>query len=306
MAYRDDSSALQERFDSLSKQLEQVRAQAHALTAEEASLGRELDGVRARLDPAARRSLPLANVQIASPCSARWDEMKGDDRMRFCGDCKKHVHDLSKLTREEVDVFLHTHSEGACVRLYQRTDGTLITADCPVGLRRRRARALLVGTLSVGAAALFAFTALGSVLANRALDAGETPPRTVLVPLATATPRVPMVSTAVATPDTNAPPARPAELAMGFLWIDAPEGTRIYEGDRHLGNAPLQFAASSGPHALRAVHPKTKKKSTLIAVVVPRQIATARFEFDAPPRPSEATMGAMRIDHDPARLPNTL
>ena len=34
---------------------------------------------------------PLDNIRIASPCSANWDEMFGDERKRFCGDCKLNV-----------------------------------------------------------------------------------------------------------------------------------------------------------------------------------------------------------------------
>jgi hypothetical protein len=32
----------------------------------------------------------LTNVQIASPCSANWDEMIGDDASRFCNQCENH------------------------------------------------------------------------------------------------------------------------------------------------------------------------------------------------------------------------
>lgn len=294
MAYRNDSEALAERFESLTKQLDQLRAQAQALTAEEASLGRELDGVRARLDPAARRSLPLANVQIASPCDARWEDMQGDDRMRFCGDCKKHVHDLSKMNREQVDVFLHAHAEGACVRLYQRADGTLITADCPVGLRRRRARALLVATMSVGACAMLGFSALGSVVATRALEPCHVASEPAALATTTVVPRVPMVLAASSSPE----PARPSPQGLGFIWVDAPEGSRIYEGDRFLGTAPLQFAAPAGIHSLRAIHPRTKRSRSAVAVVWDRQVSTAHLQPD-PPRPPidehPMTMGKIEL-----------
>lgn len=55
MAYRDDSQPLKERHESLSKALEQVRAQSRALAGEEAALSGELLRVSARLldDPRA-------------------------------------------------------------------------------------------------------------------------------------------------------------------------------------------------------------------------------------------------------------
>ena len=38
---------------------------------------------------------PLDNVRVASPCSVDWNEMIGDNRKRFCGDCKLNVYNLS-------------------------------------------------------------------------------------------------------------------------------------------------------------------------------------------------------------------
>ncbi|MBS2033004.1 MAG: hypothetical protein JST54_34345 [Deltaproteobacteria bacterium] len=81
-------------------------------------------------------SEPL-RLEVASPCSANWDAMPGDARLRHCGACNKNVYDLSNLTRAEVEALI-TATEGKfCARLYQRTDGTVLTADCPKGLKDR-------------------------------------------------------------------------------------------------------------------------------------------------------------------------
>ncbi len=80
----------------------------------------------------------LDGVEIASPCSADWNSMAGDDRRRFCAQCKLHVHDLSRMTRDEAEELVRGAANGrVCVRLYRRADGTVLTRDCPVGLRRR-------------------------------------------------------------------------------------------------------------------------------------------------------------------------
>ena len=108
-------------------------------------------------------------IQIASPCPALWDEMAGDERVRFCKLCKLNVYNLSEMTREEAVAFIGRHIAGQassvtqradrqanngiqrmCVRLYRRADGTVLTKDCPVGLgvlRQRvvRAAAALAG-----------------------------------------------------------------------------------------------------------------------------------------------------------------
>ena len=89
---------------------------------------------------------PLNNIKIASPCSADWNAMYGDDRKRFCGDCKLNVYNLSGMTRDEAETLV-TNAEGRlCVRSYQRADGTVITADCPVGWAKIKARTKVYAT----------------------------------------------------------------------------------------------------------------------------------------------------------------
>jgi hypothetical protein len=84
----------------------------------------------------------LDRVSIASPCSADWQSMTGDDKRRFCAQCRLHVHDLSAMTTAEAEQLLRRAGEGrVCVRLFRRADGTVLTKDCPVGFRARVRRA---------------------------------------------------------------------------------------------------------------------------------------------------------------------
>jgi hypothetical protein len=75
----------------------------------------------------------LANVRVASPCSARWADMTGNDRARFCAQCQKHVYNLSEMTAESAANLIREKESSLCVRFYKRADGTVLTADCPVG-----------------------------------------------------------------------------------------------------------------------------------------------------------------------------
>jgi len=103
----------------------------------------------------------LDRIGVASPCSADWDAMNGDERKRFCADCKLHVYNLSAMTREE-SVELITQSEGRlCIRLFRRADGTILTKDCPVGLRAVRLRA---ARAAGRVAAAIAFMITGGVM----------------------------------------------------------------------------------------------------------------------------------------------
>ena len=75
--------------------------------------------------------------------------MSGTERVRFCGLCQKSVYELSGLTRAEVLALLQAKPD-ACVTFFQREDGTVLTADCPVGERlTRTARRIAWATRSV-------------------------------------------------------------------------------------------------------------------------------------------------------------
>jgi hypothetical protein len=94
----------------------------------------------------------LPQVHIASPCPAAWEEMRGDDRSRFCGECKLNVYNLSDMSADEAEAFLTDATGRVCVRYYRRADGTVMTRDCPRGLaaaRKRFARVLTTATVLV-------------------------------------------------------------------------------------------------------------------------------------------------------------
>lgn len=88
----------------------------------------------------------LDNIRIASPCSADWSAMVGDDRSRFCGSCQKHVYNLSAMTADEAAQLIREREGNLCGRLFRRADGTVLTSDCPVGVRAvwRRTKQLVV------------------------------------------------------------------------------------------------------------------------------------------------------------------
>jgi hypothetical protein len=140
MAYRDDLTALSARHD--------------ALAAEVTQKTRELDDARRLLEQAhARAKLPvLDNLRVAAPCTADWNQMTGDERTRHCGDCKKNVYNLTGMTREEAEALVIEKNGDLCVRYFQRHDGTILLADCEIGVKRRRRRR----RIATAAAALLA------------------------------------------------------------------------------------------------------------------------------------------------------
>lgn len=79
-------------------------------------------------------------LRIASPCPSNWEQMNGDDRVRFCEMCNLHVYNISQMTRKETAALIASTEGRLCARLFRRSDGTIITKDCPVGLRAIRRR----------------------------------------------------------------------------------------------------------------------------------------------------------------------
>lgn len=113
----------------------------------------------------------IDEIDVASPCPANWNEMKGGDRVRFCSDCKKNVYNLSAMTRAEAIALVdELEPDGFCGRFFRRADGTMLTADCPVGLaeqlRRKSRRAFAAGLYLI----TLLFLAATSFVTGRALQ----------------------------------------------------------------------------------------------------------------------------------------
>ena len=129
-----------------------------------------------------RIAIPLEKVSVASPCTASWDAMTGDDRVRFCGQCQKHVYNLSEMQRDEAEALVQSvegrlrvgcHDGRLCIRYYRRADGTLLTADCPVGLKAARRRLKLLAGSAVGSVVLMVGAALTGIGLLRTSQTGE-------------------------------------------------------------------------------------------------------------------------------------
>jgi hypothetical protein len=97
------------------------------------------------------RAFPLELIEVATPCHASWDAMTGDDRSRFCGECQRHIYNLSGMTRADAEALVQEKEGKLCVRFYRRADMRVMTADCPVGLAALRQKLLRRAGMVVGA-----------------------------------------------------------------------------------------------------------------------------------------------------------
>jgi carboxypeptidase family protein len=96
------------------------------------------------------QSVNIDRLRIATPCPVGWEQMTGDDRVRFCDHCQLNVYNISALSTLEAETLIASTEGRICARLFRRADGTILTKDCPVGLRVLRLR------VSKKAAAVFA------------------------------------------------------------------------------------------------------------------------------------------------------
>jgi hypothetical protein len=105
----------------------------------------------------------LDHIRVASPCPMNWEQMAGDDRVRHCDLCSLHVYNIAEMSRTDAETLIAKTEGRICARLFRRTDGTVITKDCPVGLRAIRRRIARVA----GAAFATILSLCGSVAGQK-------------------------------------------------------------------------------------------------------------------------------------------
>jgi hypothetical protein len=111
-----------------------------------------------------RTTIPLEVIDIPNPCPVEWNEMRGDERVRFCRHCSLHVYNLSEMTRDAAEALVAEREGRLCVRFLRRADGTVITRDCENAWKRAAKRASRLA----GAATALALAAVLSPLAGLA------------------------------------------------------------------------------------------------------------------------------------------
>ena len=147
--------------------------------------------------------LPLDVIQVAQPCHESWDRMTGDDRVRFCLGCRKHVHNLSALTRTEAERLVCEAAGSLCVRFSRAQGGAIQTLEYQPPAPRRRgwrfwtAVSTCVATLVAGVN--------GYLLAQGKPPVGAGVPAVTMGKVA-----APPVMGLVAPPANPTPPAPPA------------------------------------------------------------------------------------------------
>ncbi|MGI8731828.1 MAG: carboxypeptidase-like regulatory domain-containing protein [Pyrinomonadaceae bacterium] len=104
-------------------------------------------------------------IEIKTPCTADWDSMIGNDRIRFCEHCNLTVNDLSNLTPKRVRRLIVKSRGRLCVRYRRLPDGSPLLKAVPKKLHtigRRASR--------IAAGAFTATLSLSNAVAQTAID----------------------------------------------------------------------------------------------------------------------------------------
>jgi hypothetical protein len=86
--------------------------------------------------------------------------MQGDERVRFCLQCRQSVYDVSGMTGTQAETLITGRTGQVCLRLFRRADGRVMARDCPVGVFQaaRRRLAKTVGACAFLGVLLFGWT----------------------------------------------------------------------------------------------------------------------------------------------------
>ena len=77
-------------------------------------------------------------LRVVRPCPMDWDSFAGDDKVRFCPECGKNVHNVSAMTRREAADLIAADASVPCLRGVAAPDGTLMSVGQLAAWNRRQ------------------------------------------------------------------------------------------------------------------------------------------------------------------------
>jgi hypothetical protein len=127
----------------------------------------------------------LNKITIPTPCPMDWNGMSGNDRMRFCDSCGKHVYNFAAMTSSEASALIRGQEGEVCGRLSRQSGGTVITADSPLEAltapRRWQLHIRTIMAVIAGFAALLGLARLSAVFQDSATGATTAGVRTAVL-----------------------------------------------------------------------------------------------------------------------------
>ncbi len=114
----------------------------------------------------------LDRVEVSTPCSQNWNEMFGNEKVRFCRHCAKNVHNLSAITRKQAKKLVAQSKGNLCIQYIRRPDGRIQTVEPKLYK--------IAGRVSRIAAGIFGATlSLSNLASAQTTEASPTPELTI-------------------------------------------------------------------------------------------------------------------------------
>jgi hypothetical protein len=109
----------------------------------------------------------LNNVTIPSPCSADWNQMIGNDQVRFCEHCNLDVHNLSSMTRHQAQRLVARANGRLCVRYNHDPAGRPLTLPAGQKIHSQKLHRIARRVSQVAAGAFTATLSITSAVAQQ-------------------------------------------------------------------------------------------------------------------------------------------
>jgi hypothetical protein len=87
------------------------------------------------------------DLRVGTPCPKKWDDLTGNDRVRYCGDCRLNVYNFADMKKAEIERVVRETEGRLCGSLYLRGDRTAAPADCPTQQIRHALRRWITGAV---------------------------------------------------------------------------------------------------------------------------------------------------------------
>lgn len=88
--------------------------------------------------PMSKEDQVLSRVNVASPCAMSFEDMDGDEKVRFCQQCRKNVHNLSNMSKKEAAEVIAKSNGKVCAFFSRDAKGKIVTDNCPEFLKATR------------------------------------------------------------------------------------------------------------------------------------------------------------------------
>lgn len=99
--------------------------------------------------------------------------MTGNETVRHCDSCKLNVYSTDAMTKRDLEDLIFRTEGRTCLRLHRRADGTVLTKDCPVGLRGYQKRAARFAGATLAAIIGLFGVSFGQKDDKKAIDASK-------------------------------------------------------------------------------------------------------------------------------------